>query len=68
MYMPNDNTQNYAFCRLKLVIETLKYSMKINKTIKIAIRMLFGLTEKYDSQFSNQGLTILQLYNKILYF
>jgi hypothetical protein len=26
MYIPNDNTQNYTFCRLNLVVETLKHS------------------------------------------
>ena len=26
MYIPNDDTQNYLFCRLKLVVETFKHS------------------------------------------
>ncbi len=25
MYIPKDNTQNYPFCRLKLVVKTLKH-------------------------------------------
>ena len=28
MYSPNDATQNYPFCRLKLVVETLEHSIK----------------------------------------
>ena len=32
MYIPNDDTQNYPFCRLKLVVETLNL---MNKLIKI---------------------------------
>ena len=28
MYIPNDNTQEYAFCRLQLVIETFGHSTK----------------------------------------
>ena len=26
LYMPNDDTQNYPFCRLKLVVETCEHS------------------------------------------
>ena len=26
MYIPNDDTQNYPFCRLKLVVETFEHS------------------------------------------
>ena len=26
MYIPNDSTQNYPFCRLKLVVETIEHS------------------------------------------
>ena len=25
MYIPNDDTQNYPFCRLKLVVETFEH-------------------------------------------
>ena len=27
MYIPNDNTQNYQFCRLELVVETKNESV-----------------------------------------
>ena len=26
MYIPNDNTQNYLFCRLQLVVETFGHA------------------------------------------
>ena len=26
IYIPNDDTQNYPFCRLKLLVETFKHS------------------------------------------
>ena len=26
IYIPNDNTQNYPFCRLQLVVESFKHS------------------------------------------
>ena len=26
MYIPNDDTNNYPFCRLKLVVETFEYT------------------------------------------
>ena len=29
MYIPNDDTQNYPFCRLHLVVETLGHSTKL---------------------------------------
>ena len=29
IYIPNDDTQNYPFCRLKLVIETFDHLIKI---------------------------------------
>ena len=28
MYIPNDETQNYSFCRLQLVVETFGHSTK----------------------------------------
>ena len=28
MYIPNDDTRNYLFCRLQLVIETFAHSTK----------------------------------------
>ena len=41
MYIPNDGTQNYFFCRLKLVVETYELnkptnqnSVKVPKVIK----------------------------------
>ena len=43
MYTPNDDTQNYPFCRLKLVVETLntqhnkptnQNSLKVPKVVK----------------------------------
>ena len=41
MYIPNDVTQNYPFCRLRLVVETFEHStkwinqLKFNKVPKI---------------------------------
>ena len=26
MYIPNDDTQNYPFCRLQIVVETFEHS------------------------------------------
>ena len=28
-YIPNDDTENYPFCRLQLVVETFEHSTKI---------------------------------------
>ena len=48
MYIPNDDTHNYPFCRLKLLVETLdfqfnkptnKNSLKVKPTNK---KTLFG--------------------------
>ena len=30
MYITNDGTQNYHFCRLKLVVETFEHSTNLN--------------------------------------
>ena len=38
MYIPNDYTQNYPFCRLKIVVETLnlmKQPIKFTKVPKV---------------------------------
>ena len=32
MYIPNENTQNYPFCRLQLVVETFGNSTKCEPT------------------------------------
>ena len=33
MYIPNDEPQNYAFCRLQLVVETFEHSTRwMNQT------------------------------------
>ena len=38
MYIPNDNTHNYPFCRLQLVFETFEHStiqpIKIHQGLK----------------------------------
>ena len=39
MYIPNDNKQNYPFCRLQLVVETfghpgIQNSFKVPKVVK----------------------------------
>ena len=31
MYIPNNNTQNYSFCRVQLVIKTLKLNDLTNQ-------------------------------------
>ena len=46
IYIPNDVTQNYPFCRLQLVVKgsenqlnkpTIKNSMKVPKIVKLTI-------------------------------
>ncbi len=44
MYILNDNTQLYPFCRLKLVVETFEHST--NESIKIATLVKFVEKEK----------------------
>ena len=34
MYIPNDDTQNYPFCKLQLVVETFKHSNLNKSTIQ----------------------------------
>ena len=34
MYIPNNDKQNYAFCRLKLVVETFRHSTLLTKQSK----------------------------------
>ena len=36
MYIPKDDSQNYSYCRLKLVVETFGYSTLWSNQIKIA--------------------------------
>ena len=38
MYIPNDDTKNYSFCRLKLVVETLDTQLN-EPTNKISIKI-----------------------------
>ena len=40
MYITNDDTQNYPFCRLKLVVEMLKHSKTNQNSLKC--RKLLG--------------------------
>ena len=40
MYISNDDTQNYPFCKFKLVIETLEHLTKsTNQLIKIHLSL-----------------------------
>ena len=34
IYIPNNDTHNYPFCRLQLVVETFGYLTKLNKQLK----------------------------------
>ena len=34
MHIPNDDTQNYPFCRLKLVVQTNNNLVKVPKVVK----------------------------------
>ena len=40
MYIPNDYTQNYNFCKLQLVIEAFEHSTKWNQPIKIQLKLI----------------------------
>ena len=36
MYIPNNNTQNYSFCSVKLVVETFEHpTLKFTKVPKV---------------------------------
>ena len=35
MYIPNDDTQNYPFYRLKLLVKTFEYSTQLTNQSKI---------------------------------
>ena len=44
MYIPNDDTQNYPFCTLPLVVETFGHSTKsTNQNLINVIIKLWGL-------------------------
>ena len=34
MYIPNDDTQNYLFCSLKLVVEMFEHVFEVPKVVK----------------------------------
>ena len=34
MYIPNDDTQNYHFCRIKLMVATFEHSTKLTNQSK----------------------------------
>ena len=38
MYIPNNDTQNYHFCRLRLVVETFQHSTKRTNQSKLINR------------------------------
>ena len=65
MYIPNVKTQNYSFCRLKIVVKTFEHSI-LFKTAKIydVISLLFVLVfvnylqrEKVFKKFNDLNLT-----------
>ena len=56
MYIPNDETQNYPFCILKLVVETFEhsnkwiYKLKFNKNKKLLSQLT---REHYHEDFED---------------
>ena len=47
MCIPNDDTQNYPFCRVELVVETFGWTLNlINQPIEIQVPKCFKLTNK----------------------
>ena len=66
MHIPNDDTQNYAFCRLQLVVETLdmdtllieptnQTKIKVPKVVKPTFKKTLG-TSVINSQISPPSL------------
>ena len=45
MYIPNDKTQNYPFCRLKLVVETFG-NLTSSYQISLKVPLVFKPTNK----------------------
>ena len=43
MYIPNDDTQNYPFYRLQLVVEKCRHYLGIPRTGGITVQDLFDL-------------------------
>ena len=64
IYIPNDDTQNYPFCRLKFVVETFEHSIKItNQSNFTKVPKVFKPTNKktllYDFEdLYNKQLTV----------
>ncbi len=55
MYIPNDDKQNYSFCRLQLLIETFGHSIKIQcKSLKL-------LSQKINKlYYKNLGTSVMK--------
>ena len=49
LYIPNDNTQDYPICRLKLVLETFEHSNLMNQPIEIHISPQSCLTNEWEN-------------------
>ena len=49
MYTPNDDSQNYPFCRLNLVVKTfehLTYKPTNQNSVKILIKVVYPTNKK----------------------
>ena len=53
MYIPNDDTQNYPFCRLKLVFKRFKNSTKRNIQSKFTLAPKVVLTTNKKTLLKN---------------
>ena len=65
MYIPNIDTQNYPYCRLQLVVETLNLLNQVHKLLSQRIRELYYNT--LGTIVINSPLSPLSLWKKHLY-
>ena len=49
IYIPNDDTQNYPFCRLNLVVKTFGHSTKWTTQLKFNISPQGSCANEYEN-------------------
>ena len=65
MYIPNDDTQNYSYCRFKLVVETFEHSTYLYNTMA---NKLMNITNEDTQNYPFYRLKlVVETFNNQLY-
>ena len=64
MYIPNDDTQNFSFCRLKLVVETFEthHNEPANQNSRIFLKLSRRIRKRYYKTLKVSALKTLSLF------